>query len=167
MDIKKTIKDYPSYEVFYDGRVFSHKSKKFLKPINAGNGYYRVELFNGKGSSLCLIHRLVAEAFIENKYGYKQINHIDEDKSNNHADNLEWCSSKYNMNYGTRNERASKSKNKPVRQIDLYGNLVNVFESAKQANEITNISRSHISNCCHGKRRMAGGYKWSFDGIGV
>ncbi len=81
---------------------------KLLKQGNV-NGYKRINLYKNGKMKHYLVHRLVAIAFLPNPNGYKEVNHIDENKANNMISNLEWCSSKYNVNYGTRNERASKS----------------------------------------------------------
>ena len=103
------------YEVSSYGRVRSvdryvkvgygsyrlHKGK-VLSPAKNKYGYLAVNLQAG---NRCNIHRLVAEAFIPNPDNLPQVNHKDEDKTNNSVDNLEWCSRKYNCNYGTRNIR--------------------------------------------------------------
>lgn len=86
---------------------------KILKNNIASNGYSRVVLQNRKPKTF-LVHRLVAEAFIPNPNNYLYINHKDEDKTNNHASNLEWCTQSYNINYGKRNELVRlKLKSKP------------------------------------------------------
>jgi hypothetical protein len=74
------------------------------------DGYRTVMLYKGRYKKLCKVHRLVAEAFIENPDSLPQINHKDEDKQNNTVSNLEWCDCKYNNNYGTKNKRASKKR---------------------------------------------------------
>lgn len=79
---------------------------KVLTPVRNGNGYLRVNMTNGKIRRLSDVHRLVASAFIPNPNGYPEVNHKDEDKDNNHVDNLEWCTEKYNTNYGTGRKRA-------------------------------------------------------------
>ena len=91
---------YENYLIYPDGKVFSTKSNKFLKPNITPQGYKSVELFNNNGSKRLLIHRLVAQAFIPNPENLPQVNHKDENPSNNSMDNLEWCTAKYNMNYG-------------------------------------------------------------------
>lgn len=71
-------------------------------------GYHKVSFNIDSKVYTFKVHRLVAEAFIPNPNGYKEINHKDENKANNCVDNLEWCDTKYNCNYGTRNARHSK-----------------------------------------------------------
>ena len=96
------MKDIEGYEGLYavtdDGRVWGHKRKQFLKSCPNGRGYYVVTL-RGKGKATKSVHRLVAEAFIERLSGKEQVNHIDGDKANNHASNLEWCSSSENSRH--------------------------------------------------------------------
>ena len=96
------------YEVSNMGRVRSLKygKKKILKPVMTKFGYLRVGLHKEGKQKLFFVHRLVTQAFIPNPEGLPQINHIDEDKTNNVVDNLEWCDHRYNMNYGTRIERS-------------------------------------------------------------
>lgn len=106
-------KDITGYEGLYQvsnlGRVkstqyFHGTNERILKPISTHNGYFRVHLRKDGKLKTFKIHRLVAEAFIPNPDNLPQINHKDEDKTNNRVDNLEWCSARYNCNYGGRNE---------------------------------------------------------------
>lgn len=89
--------------------MWSYKSKKFLKPIVDAWGYVRVNLSSGGKVKAHKIHRLVAQAYIPNPDNLSDINHLDEDKSNNSVDNLEWCSHKDNCNHGTRNQRIKEN----------------------------------------------------------
>ena len=89
------------YEVSNLGRVKSlFRYKQIVKGVPTNRGYLRVTLCKNKVHKLCSIHRLVATAFIPNPYNYPCVNHKDEERTNNQADNLEWCSYKYNVNYG-------------------------------------------------------------------
>lgn len=173
------IKDYPRYEIFKDGTVFSHITKKFLKPSDI-NGYESVELFNEYGSRRILIHRLVAQAFIPNPNNWPQVNHKDENKKNNNVNNLEWCTAKYNMNYNdgvkrrtakrdytnpvfAQNARINGAKrSKPVIQINKSGCFVNSFSSGAEASRCTGINQAHLLECCAGKRKTAGGFIWKY-----
>ena len=113
-------------------------------------GYKKVTLFkNGIGYKK-QVHRLVAEAFIPNPLNLEQINHKDENPSNNNVDNLEWCSRIYNVNYGTGIDRQVAKRSKKVIQLDLNGNIINEFNSTQEASRILGISQGLISNCCNG-----------------
>lgn len=108
-DFRET--QYEGYLVNADGDVISmkHKEPILLSPF-LRHGYERVTLWeNGKKFNVS-VHRLVAMAFIDNPNGYDEVNHKDENKTNNNVDNLEWCSHIYNMNYGTRNKRIVETR---------------------------------------------------------
>lgn len=148
------------------GRVKSLKYKKerILKPRSEGKGYLAVALHKGKIRENWKVHRLVATYFIPNPNNYPDINHIDENKQNNHADNLEWCDKTYNNNYGHRNDNISiKNKNHPslskkVAQYDKNGNLINIFPSTQEAERILGITS--VSECCRGGRFSKTRGKW-------
>lgn len=104
----KPVKGFDGYYISSFGRVWSDKQKaRFMKPRSTGNGYLMVGLYIKNKQYPKLVHRLVAEAFIPNIHDFPQVNHKDEVKSNNRVDNLEWCTSKYNNNYGTVKEKKS------------------------------------------------------------
>ena len=99
------------YQISSFGRVKSLKYGK-EKILKAGNicGYECVNLWKDSKGKNFLIHRLVAHTFLSESYFENaQVNHKDENKTNNHVSNLEWCTREYNMNFGTRSERASES----------------------------------------------------------
>ncbi len=85
------VQDYPNYLIYEDGSVYSNKRKKFLKPRDNGRGYYTVHLCKDGKHIHFLVHRLVAIHYIPNPHNYKEIDHIDRDKCNNHLYNLRWC----------------------------------------------------------------------------
>lgn len=147
------------YEVSNFGNVKSYvenKSGKLMIPGNNQKGYKQLILRkNGKPYSR-KVHRLVAEAFVENPSKLPQINHIDEDKANNKATNLEWCSAKYNANYGSR----KKVRGKVAYRYDLEGNLIDVWATTLDASKELGIARANILECIKGKRKTAGGYIW-------
>lgn len=102
------------YAITSCGRVWSYRHKGFIKNcLDPRNGYYQVCLYDKDGKHyIRLVHRLVAQAYLDNPNGYPCINHKDEDKSHNYLGNLEWCTYEYNNNYGTRNSRISRSRKK-------------------------------------------------------
>ena len=156
---KKDIKDYEGlYAITRDGNVWSYKSNKFLKHVLDKDDYHRVNLCKDKKMKTFRIHRLVAEAFIPNPKGLPQVNHKDENKSNNCVENLEWCDAKYNMNYGTRTKRAAKKQSIPVYCIELN----RTFDGATQAARELGLDNSHICNCCKGKYKTHGGFHWMY-----
>lgn len=154
--------DIKGYEGIYAitscGKVWSYKRKKFLNPIRNQKGYERVFLSTNKGGKNFPIHKLVATAYIPNPNNFPQINHKDENKENNSVNNLEWCTNKYNSNYGTRNIRMARAKWRKVLCIELN----RIFDSEKQAEAELKIGVSRISECCSGKNKTAGGYHWKY-----
>lgn len=153
----KPIDAEEKYFVSTLGEVYSSKSNKTLKQFADKQGYLQVDI-NGK----CVkIHRLVAKAFIPNISNYRQVNHIDECKSNNCVSNLEWCDAKYNSNYGTRNQRMKKALSHKVIQLDSEMNVIRVWDSVMDA-ERSGYTGSCISKCCNGKRNSHKGYKWIY-----
>lgn len=178
-DIRINIKDIEGYEGFYaiteNGKVWSYKNDKFLKPISGGGGYFCVDLCKNGELKRYLLHRLVAETFIPNPNNYPCVNHKDEDRLNNNVNNLEWCTYKYNNNYGNRNKKASKtlkgkhpseksrkkmseSRSKPVKCVEL--NII--FSSIIIAGKELGINRNSIGRCCQGKYKTAGKFHWEY-----
>lgn len=178
-----------AYQVSNWGRVRSvdrwvkhSRGRKILKrgriliPGVCGKGYLIVTLCVNGCERYPNIHRLVWEAFVGEIPKGLQINHKDEVKSNNHLNNLEICTSKYNNNYGTKKERCSNALmnrsdcSKPVMQYTKDGQFIAEYPSQTEAFRQTGISRSNISACCLGKARKngsifksAGGFVWKFD----
>lgn len=113
MNIIEQWKPVEGYEGIYAvsdlGRVKSLKygKERIMKPKKQRNGYLVVNLYRNGQRKMLKVHRLVAEAFIPNPEGLPEINHIDEDKTNNCASNIEWASRSYNINYGSRTKKAS------------------------------------------------------------
>lgn len=180
-------KDIPGYEGFYQvsnmGRVkhlvewrgndYSARyisNPKIVLPHLDCNGYERIRLFMwGKGKPY-RIHRLVAKAFIPNPNNYPQINHIDEDKTNNRVDNLEWCTQTYNNKYGTRGQRIGitnhngKGAKRSVLQYDLDGNFIQRWKSMQDAaDNLPGVSSSKICECCRGNRPHHRGFMWKYE----
>lgn len=141
----------------------THIGEPFLlKQSEHRQGYMRVALFKDGVKKQYYVHRLVAEAFIPNPNNLPQVNHKDEDKSNNKVENLEWCDGKYNSNYGTRVERWKPQVTKPVIQRTLDGKFVQRFESAEDAERKCGYDSAYVNLVCHGKRPAAYGYRFHF-----
>ena len=163
MEEWRDIKGYEGlYQVSSLGRVKSlvrktnnqyGKKERLMTQKLDKDGYKRVGL-NKNGKQIYYgVHRLVAQAFISNPNNYPQINHKDEDKSNNKVDNLEWCDGKYNQNYGTINKRRTQKLKKKVICITTGEK----FDSIIEASEKYNIkNKSDISRVCKGKRNYCG-----------
>ena len=165
MEVWKDIQGYNgNYQVSDCGHVRSmsfHRTgeTKVLKINKHRNGYFSVLLFdNGKRKRL-YIHRLVAEAFIPNPFNFPQVNHKDEDKSNNHVDNLEWCTAMYNSRYGTGNKRKAEALSKAVNQYTLDGTFVKTWDSVK---EVKRAGFSNVRRCIKGITHQCKGYVWRF-----
>ena len=145
---------------------FSKYKGKILSKSKRAKGYLAVVLTKKCKAKSFLVHRLVAEAFIENPQKLPLINHKDENKQNNFVDNLEWCDNKYNINYGSWRQKQSKShtnsavSSKPVCQFDEDYNFIAKYPSVAEAKRKTKIS--HIASVARGERKSAGGYIWVY-----
>ena len=146
-------KDIEGYEGLYQistmGRVKSLRRNIILRQ-GITNGYERVVLSTNNIPKGYSIHRLVANAFIPNPDNLPQVNHKDENKANNRVDNLEWCTQKYNVNYGTINIRKSqkqlnnKNKSKIVLQYSLDGTFIKEWKSTRDVQRNLGFNQSHI-----------------------
>ena len=181
-EIWKPIPDNPRYEVSnygcvrsVDRYVVKNGNKQLVKgqllKQTSINGYKRVTIYYGNrdAKKQIFVHRLVAECFIDNPNKYPYVNHKDENKTNNNADNLEWCTAKYNSNYGTAIERRVKNQNwdsiadkqsKPIIQKDLKGKVIKTYKSMMDA-ERQGYRSSGISKCCNGYLKTYRGYRWN------
>lgn len=161
-------RNFEKYEVFEDGRIWSYKSKKFLKPRTDTSGYKQVVLYDneGKGKNY-LLHRIVYETFSGSPIPPNmEINHISEAKDENFFENLQLLSHKDNLNYGTRNSRASKTKTnnpKTSKYVGAFkdGKLAMTFPSTNEAQR-QGFCSAHICDCCNGKRNTHKGYTWRY-----
>lgn len=111
-EIWQPVKGYENYEISNLGRVKSLKygRDRIMKPMKDGGGYLQVGLYKDGKRKILSVHRLVATAFIPNPLELPEINHRNEDKTNNCVSNIEWCSAKYNSNYGSRNKRSAAAR---------------------------------------------------------
>ncbi|ATE83523.1 HNH endonuclease [Lactococcus phage LP9801] len=154
------IEGFEKYEVSNLGKVRNIKSGRILKPVLDRSGYLKHGLSGYDKRKSLLLHRIIAIAFIDNPEEKPCVNHIDENKTNNDLSNLEWCTVRENNIHGTRTKRGAEKRSKKVIQLDLNDNVLNEFESMEQAEQKTGALASNISNCCNGKRKSAGGFKW-------
>lgn len=165
------IKEAPDYSVSNLGRIRMN-GKTIIKsngvmatyqPHIVGTsdkkcGYLEVRLTVDKNKSIYrLVHRLVLSAFnsVDNM-DEMEVNHKDENKHNNKLENLEWMTSKENCNYGSRNVKCGEAKSKRVRCVETGI----IYNSGKEASELTKATRSGISNCLNGKKKKSGGFHW-------
>ena len=159
-EIWKDKKDYEGhYQVSNCGRVKSIKfgKERILKPVPNSFGYLFVNLCKDGKVKAFTVHRLVAEAFIDNPNNYKEVNHKDENKTNNIVTNLEWCDRKYNCNYGTRTEKCSK----PVLQYTLDGEFVREWESTAECGR-NGFNQGAVNACCLGKLKKYKNFMWKY-----
>lgn len=167
MEVWKDVVGYEGcYQVSNEGRVKS-------LPVKS-----RTKFFSGKVLNLFIdkcgyeavtlsrkphkVHRLVATAFIPNPGNLPCINHKDEDKTNNKVENLEWCTYKYNSNYGTRNKRISQNGGRKIIQYDLNGNEIRRWNSIVQAANYYGVKRTTICGCCANRQHTSCGYVWRY-----
>ena len=160
MEQWKSIAGYEGlYEVSNLGRVKSLNynrtgKERILKQQKDKHGYLRVDICKDGKLKHSKVHRLVAEAFIQNPNNLETVNHKDEDKTNNVASNLEWM---------TRGDNIIYSQARQVQMLDKQtGELLAIFPSTNEADRVTGIYQGSISKCCLGKLKSAGGYKWRY-----
>lgn len=170
----KLIENFPNYKINVHGEILSrYKYKTSIisdewRPVkhvlDKGIGYYLVTLVHEGKRKNCFIHRLVATAFIDNPENKPMVNHIDGDKTNNHINNLEWCTAKENSVHAVRTGlTTTDSIEKSVHQINLNtGDILNTFKSLKDAYNTTKIQSQNISKVCRGLRKQAGGFYWKY-----
>ena len=137
--------------------------ERILKPCDNGRGYLYISLSDGTGEhKRHYIHRLVGEAFVPNPLENEDVNHKDENPSNNHASNLEWITHKENLNYGTRNERVAKANSKPVAQYTKDGAFIKAWASAAEVKRQLGFNHSSIIQVAKGNRKTAYGFIWRY-----
>lgn len=145
--------NYTKYFISNYGRIKSITNNKIkLLKTNISNGYERVQIAH----KMFFIHRLVALYFIDNPYDFEQVNHKDFNKLNNKVENLEWVSSKMNVQY---------TSNSVIQQIDILTNkVIAEYNSTTNAANAVNGDRARIHACCYNKRgcKTHKGYIWKY-----
>lgn len=164
--MKEIWKDIPTYRysVSNIGNVYSIVTNKILKPNVDRNGYARVPLYKNGIKQYKQIHRLVAEAFLENPDNLPCINHKNNIRNDNRVENLEWCSYSYNNKYaydkGKKNKMFGQDNGKsiPILQLDSSGDVIKEFESMCICAKELGLQQSCISMVCNGIRNSTGGF---------
>lgn len=158
------------YQVSVDGEMKSLErispqgyllKERILKLGKSTNGYLRVSLHKDGKRKNYSVHRLVAQAFIPNPDNLPEVNHINEDKMDNRVENLEWCSHKFNNNWGTANQRRAEKRSKPVVALDKQGRIVHVFSSTMETGR-NGYNQSNVAACCRGERKTHKGLIWKY-----
>lgn len=184
---KTAIYDGEIYEGLYKvsnwGRILSldynHTGKPgLMNPSENTDGYFFVHFWKNKERKTCLVHRLVAETFLPNPENKPEVNHKDENKTNNFVflnedgtvnkkkSNLEWKTHRGNCNHGTRNERISKAMtngklSKPVLQLSLSGELIREWPSTMECGR-NGFNQGHVWACCNGKEKTHKGFRFEY-----
>ena len=163
------------YQVSDQGRVKSlertyidkigrerYVKERILKPVLTHYGYLRIELCASGKRKMFSVHRLVCQAFHENPENKLDVNHINENKTDNRACNLEWSTRKENCNHGTRNVRMAKAQSKQVGQFTREGKLIKIWPSLSEVKRQLGFSQSHISEAARGKLKISYGFVWKY-----
>lgn len=150
MKIKGNIPNYPDYFITEDGKVYSFKTNKFLKPRRNKSGYLFVTLCNEEGQKQFYLHRLVALVYIPNPNGFDTVDHIDYDIENNNISNLRWLD---------RSENSRQTRRlRPVRCIETD----QVFSSISEAAQAVGGVVTNICACLRGKQKTSAGFHWEY-----
>jgi hypothetical protein len=162
-------KDIVGYEGLYkvsdSGRVLSVRRNSVLSP---GRGrYLMVTLCKTGTKQEVSVHRLVAEAFCEKRDGATEVNHINENRYDNRAANLEWCTRLENIRHGTGIQRHADAqrnggRSKRINQVSINGDLIASFPSIREMNRSTGYDRAAVHRCANGRQETAYGYKWQY-----
>lgn len=177
VEIWKPISDFPGYEVSSKGRIkstarwvytrnkygsFSYSIPEKIMQQSVRTKYLGVTLcLNGKHIN-AMVHRLVAKAFLPNPYDFAEVNHKDENKLNNCVENLEWCSRKYNKNYGTGAIRSGQNRSKKILQFTKDLKFIKEWPGIRDAAKHYNNDKKGIWSVCNGINRTAQGFVWRY-----
>ena len=175
---------YEGYKVSNWGKILSLNynrtgKPKLMNPAETPKGYLRVGLRKNGETNLCYVHRLIAETFLPNPENLPEVNHKDENKTNNFVflnedgtvnkkkSNLEWKTHRGNINHGTRNERVSKAmtngkQSKRVLQLSLSGDLIREWPSLNECSR-NGFNQGEVCKCCQGKKPQYKGFRWEYE----
>lgn len=137
---------------------------RVLKPQRCVNGYMEISCNREQQRRVFLLHRIVARLFVTNPNNYPEVNHKDEDIANCRADNLEWCTSKYNANYGTRTQRCLENnpQKRAVNQYTKDGEFIRRWGMIEEAARHVGVDGSAITRVCRGRQRTSKGFVWRY-----
>ena len=173
MEEWRDIEGYPLYKVSNLGRVkrvahqkeiyspfagfyIAHRKEKILKSNSVSGDYVSVKVYNSVGHSQQLVHRLVANAFLDNFENKPTVNHISGVKDDNRVINLEWNTDKEQSEHANLyNLVPNHLRMKKVLAYDCDGHFVEEFQSMKDAERALNILQVRISEMCRGLRKSA------------
>ena len=156
------------YEVSNYGNVKSlnwqnTKKEKCLYLKKHNKGYFQVELVKNKKRKMMLVHRLVAEAFLEKQVNKTQINHKDYNRKNNNVENLEWCTGSENMIHSALRKKSNPIKRmEKIVQYDLQGKIIKIWDNCICIKKEKNYHQTSIFECCERKRKTAYGFIWRY-----
>lgn len=163
----KPIPGYENYSVSDEGYVISPRTNAAMKLCRNNKGYYMVHLYKNKRYHHFLLHRLIAMVFVPNPENKPEVNHINGDKSDCRACNLEWCTRSENNRHAAETGLAKQLmcnnwRSKAVLQYTLGGELVKEWSSLREVERQTGWSHGNIGSCCMGKYATAYGYIWKY-----
>ena len=152
------------YTILENGRIYRTKNNREVKQIKDKDGYLQVRLSVNNIQQTVKMHRLVAKIYIPNPNNNPQVNHKNENKSDNRIENLEWVTAKQNVMHSRQKiyHDSIKHRMKPVMQFSLKGSFIKEYESVNSAAKIVGASGSHIAYCCNNVHSKCKGYIWKW-----
>lgn len=153
------------YSVSNTGKIKNNNTNKLLSLKKDTHGYLRTTIYVNKKQKNRFVHRLVAFAFVDNPNpkDFNIVNHLDGNKQNNYAENLEWTTSAGNSQHAWATGLATSVREKRVCQFDLSGNYIATYKSLIEAAKQTCSDDAKISFCCTGKRQSHNNFQWCFE----